>query len=401
MSDLIKYVSNGEDVELTPDIVKKYLVSGQGNVSPQEIKMFLELCKYQKLNPFLREVYLIKYSDRSPATMVTGKETFLKRAQNNPSYRGHETGISSDGKTAWAKVYIDKYQVPITCEVDYEEYVARKNDGSPNRMWKEKPKTMLKKCALVHALREAFPKDLGGLYSQEEINTIDSDLSLKTVEIETPKNTEDSKKKALSLVNDCIKTFDGKIVDTVDTSVLHLPIKKQLELKIKERCKETGEKFDAVLKEISLFTVQDGQTRKYKEKWIENIDEATQKWCESSFKVLLKTLPDFKFLQASQKEKDRIGNKLYYHVMDTSLGFRYSKASEITNRKEKLKFYKTLKTYPDIRDKIFEENPENRKQALGIMKIDSEISLKKLNGKKCNELLDIIQEMKNENTKTN
>jgi len=177
MGEVVKYQTSKGEITLTPPIVRKYLVSGQGNVTDQEIMMFMALCKFQGLNPFLREAYLIKYS-AEPATIVTGKETFLKRAYKHPKYQGHKTGISPDGKIAWAEVYMEAYQVPIRCEVDYEEYVGRKKDGTVNRMWKEKPHTMLKKVALVQALREALPEEFGGMYSQEEINTISEPLPL-------------------------------------------------------------------------------------------------------------------------------------------------------------------------------------------------------------------------------
>lgn len=190
MSNIVKYESGGHEITLSPSIVRQYLVSGQGNVSDQEIVMFIQLCKFQKLNPFLREVYLIKYGN-NPAQMVTGKETFLKRARRNPLYQGHKTGISADGKTAWAEVYVKGDAVPIRVEVDYEEYVGRKSDGTVTGMWRTKPKTMLKKVALVQAMREAFPDDFGGLYSQEEINTIREELP--TDHITTPTDLDDYK----------------------------------------------------------------------------------------------------------------------------------------------------------------------------------------------------------------
>jgi len=180
---IVKYQSlTGQEIELTPAIVRQYLVSGQGKITDQEVFMFLELCKYQKLNPFLREAYLIKYGTEK-ATIVTGKETFLKRAVKNPKYKGHETGISTDGKQAWAKVYVEGYSVPISCVVDWDEYVGKKSDGTVNTMWRTKGKTMLKKVALVQSLREAFPEDFGGLYSPEEINTITTELPTTEVDI--------------------------------------------------------------------------------------------------------------------------------------------------------------------------------------------------------------------------
>ena len=74
MTDLAVYEANGKEIELSKDTVKQYLVSGNGKVSDQEVVMFMELCKYQELNPFLKEAYLIKYSDRAPASIVVGKE---------------------------------------------------------------------------------------------------------------------------------------------------------------------------------------------------------------------------------------------------------------------------------------------------------------------------------------
>lgn len=189
MEEIIKYQTlMNQDIELSPSIVRKYLVNGQGNVTDQEITMFIKLCEYQHLNPFLREAYLIKYGN-SPATIVTGKETFLKRAVKNPRYKGHETSISDDGKKAYAKVYVENYSVPVSIEVDFNEYVGKKADGTINRTWSEKPHTMLKKVALVQALREAFPEDFGGMYSQEEINTITEDLPIDEIKID-PNKTE-------------------------------------------------------------------------------------------------------------------------------------------------------------------------------------------------------------------
>ena len=166
---------NDNEINLSPETVKKY-IAPNANITNQEMAMFLKLCQHQRLNPFLREVYLIKYGS-APASMVTGKETFLKRAKRDARYQGHKCTI--EGKvpdmTATAEVYVKDYQTPITCTVWYEEYVGLKKDGTPTGMWASKPRTMLQKVALVQALREAFPDTFGGLYSQEEINTVDAD----------------------------------------------------------------------------------------------------------------------------------------------------------------------------------------------------------------------------------
>jgi|TARA_X000001382_G_C3177343_1_gene181380 phage recombination protein Bet len=166
---------NDNDIKLTPAVVKKYICNNSA-ITDSEMAMFLKLCQHQQLNPFLREVYLIKFGNQ-PASMVTGKETFLKRAKRDPRYAGHECSIEGTvpEMSATAKVYVQGYQVPISCTVFYEEYVGTKRDGTPSSMWANKPRTMLQKVALVQALREAFPDTFGGMYSQEEINSVDSD----------------------------------------------------------------------------------------------------------------------------------------------------------------------------------------------------------------------------------
>ena len=205
MNEIIKYEDHqGNHVVLSFETVRKYLVNGQGNVTDQEIVMFLELCKYKKLNPFLREAYLIKYSDNQPANIVVSYEVFIKYASRHPKFRGFQADveISKDGRTplkAWCEVYIEGYQVPIKSEVYYQEYVGKKYNPRTgkyevNRMWREKPITMLKKVAISQALRWAFPEELGGMYTVDEINTVDPDTVSTTpitpIDVEYKEKTE-------------------------------------------------------------------------------------------------------------------------------------------------------------------------------------------------------------------
>ena len=54
--------------------------------------MFMNLCRFQHLNPFLREAYLIKYGSQ-PATIVTGKAALEKRAARCRNFEGFEAGV--------------------------------------------------------------------------------------------------------------------------------------------------------------------------------------------------------------------------------------------------------------------------------------------------------------------
>ena len=181
------FQANGMEVKLTAFIVKNYLVSGdKDRITDQEVAMFINLCKYAGLNPWLKEAYCIKYGSE-PATMVTGKEAFLKRAESMPDYDGMTAGIvvaDQNGEIqyrsgsvklpdeeligGWAEVYRKDRNHSTRIEVSFDEYAARKKDGSLNSQWSKKPATMIRKVAIVQALREAFPKGLGGMYAAEE-----------------------------------------------------------------------------------------------------------------------------------------------------------------------------------------------------------------------------------------
>lgn len=184
---LVKYETDNGEVALSPQIIREYLVSGQGRVTDQEIMLFLRMCQYQRLNPFLREAYLIKYGDNQPATMVTGKEVFTKRAARHEACGGWEAGVlvldasgalvERSGAMAldseklvggWAKIHRKDRTVPTYLTVAFSEYAKSNKQGELQRNWREMPATMIRKVALVQALREAFPEQLQGLYSEEE-----------------------------------------------------------------------------------------------------------------------------------------------------------------------------------------------------------------------------------------
>lgn len=188
-ASVVEYESGGQMVKLSPKMIRSYLVSGGGNVTDQEVMMFLSLCKFQHLNPFLREAHLIKFGS-SPATMVVGKDVFTKRARRNPDYVGKQAGIIvqeiETGKIieregtfyikseerivgGWAKVYIKGYTAPEYAAVSFDEYAGRKSNGELNSQWASKPATMIRKVAVVQALREAFPEEFNGMNATEEI----------------------------------------------------------------------------------------------------------------------------------------------------------------------------------------------------------------------------------------
>lgn len=219
---IVEYEVNGMTVKLTPNTVRNYLVSGdKERVTTQELAMFINLCKFSKLNPWVREAYCIKFGNE-PATMVVGKDAFQKRAEANPNYDGAEAGIIvidesgeliyrkgtlklSDEQIVggYAEVWRKDRNHSTRIEVSFDEYAARKKDGSLNAQWTKRPATMIRKVALVQALRETFPSSFGGMYTAEEqgvdevdytINVEPEVIDMESAEIvdAQPEKTEDS-----------------------------------------------------------------------------------------------------------------------------------------------------------------------------------------------------------------
>lgn len=195
-SEIVRFESaTGQPVRFTSDEVRARLCP---NITEQELAFTMALCQAQKLNPFTKDVYIIKYGD-GPASIVTSKDTFTKRAQANPRFEGMEAGVTVINNNrivqrpgsmvlrgeslvgGWCKVYVKGYKVPIFDEVSLAEYSTGKSG------WKKMPATMIRKVALCHALREAFPDDFQGLYGEEEMG---ADIPGDGTEERRPRETQ-------------------------------------------------------------------------------------------------------------------------------------------------------------------------------------------------------------------
>lgn len=196
----ISYNAGNQEIKLSKAIVRDYLTKGDGNVTDKDLVGFINICKYNQLNPFLNEAFLVKYGNY-PATMVVSKEALMKRADSDPNYDGMRGGIivqrgnevlelegtfylATDKLVGgWAEVYRKDRKYPYVAKITMAEYNSGKS------LWKEKPSTMISKVAKVQALREAFPNQLGALYSQEEQGTQIEDAQFEEVKDEIKQKT--------------------------------------------------------------------------------------------------------------------------------------------------------------------------------------------------------------------
>jgi phage recombination protein Bet len=170
-------IKKEEEQQLTADNLRRFLCP---NATEQEIGLALNICKAYELNPFKREVHIIKYGD-SPANVIVGYEVYLKRARSFPSYENFKcwTEMRGEELVAICEIYDKNWKNPFVWEAYYDECVQTTKDRNgavrPNKNWSVKKRFMLKKVAIAQAHRLAYPNDLGGMpYVAEEIQDIDT-----------------------------------------------------------------------------------------------------------------------------------------------------------------------------------------------------------------------------------
>ena len=184
-ADLARYTDSatGADVELSIAEIKRTFCP---KATDQEAANFLHLCKYMGLNPFVKDAYLIKFGDNA-ASMVVGKDAFMKRADAHPQFAGIISGVivlsgdKIDNRTGtlvlkgdeivggWARGARNDRKVDVDVTVTFSEF--NNNRG----LWKTMPSVMIEKCAIVTALRRAFPATFSGMYDSAEMGVDLSD----------------------------------------------------------------------------------------------------------------------------------------------------------------------------------------------------------------------------------
>ena len=138
------------------------------NATNDELKLFLYQCNELQLDPLKPgQIFFIKYKQGTPGTIVIGLDGFRSRAARTGKHTGTKRGAikNKDGKCigAWAEVYRSDWTQFAREEISLSEYTTGRNN------WAKMPETMIKKVAEVAALRMAFPDELGGVYSTDEM----------------------------------------------------------------------------------------------------------------------------------------------------------------------------------------------------------------------------------------
>lgn len=179
-----------------------------------ELAFFLNVCKLKRLDPFTGQVHCVKRWDsaigREKMSIQVGIDGFRVIAVRSNELAGitePEFDTEDEQYPNWARVTVYRYgrdneKIPYAAKARYSEYVQTKKDGTPNHMWATKPYIMLGKCAEALALRKAFPDELSGMYSDEEMEQADNEQKAAKPPVQQPKRASEKQQPAQQQATD-------------------------------------------------------------------------------------------------------------------------------------------------------------------------------------------------------
>jgi phage recombination protein Bet len=151
--------------------------------SDAEFAVLMEVARARRLNPLFRQIHFVQRWDSEKHRMVwatqvsidglraIAQRTGLYQGQDEPEFVENADGTLKLCKVrAWRRDW-PRPAVGVAYWAEYVQTTRDKQTGKtrPTAMWSRMPHVMLAKVAEAIALRKAFPEDMAGLYTNDEM----------------------------------------------------------------------------------------------------------------------------------------------------------------------------------------------------------------------------------------